>query len=335
MSNKEFVLERTKTQFKLRGIVSGTQNEFFFNEGTINSGKNEGKRYKSVRFKVATSPNNRISVELFGMERDKVYPYSSKDKKTIELPWNKRFNPPDGYKVIGVGVGLEQDEEGNTVRKNYTDYDAVEAIKRNLHDGDCVQISGEIQFQQYVKNDETFLSTKYVIKNIFRQDEIDFEDEKFEPLHSFQADIVVVDSEYDKDENKIYLNTYHIPYNNDGDVWVPAKYVVDCSNVSEKFAKNMKGLKFGDFITVYGHCINGMVLEEEEEDEWGGVKPKGFNVSGQSFNELQITGVDAETFVKKRYREDDFVVKQEFASKEDDAENPFIDSNGQNPFEDR
>jgi single-stranded DNA-binding protein len=331
-------LVQTKSNFTFKGIVDGLDKDNAWKEDTIGKGKSKGKAYRAIRFQLQTSPTNKLSVELFGMEQDYVYPYSKAEKKSKKTEFSKRNNLPKGYHIIGINVGLEQNEAGKNIRKSLVDYDAAEYIWDNLENGDSVTVSGEVAFSTYENSEGTVIDqTKFIIKNIYREkDPINFNDEKFEEVIAFDQEIVFVESEFVKEEGAVYVSGYTIQY---GNKFTPAKFVIrpegnkSIEKTANAFVKKMKG---GDFVKVYGVALNkaetvevdASEVEDDEEDIFGGVKPKGYekNAITSYTQELRITGADGSTYVKSLYDLDtDFVIEElveeevDFGDDDDDS----------------
>lgn len=334
-------LTQTKGSFTLKGIVSGMTNQYAFREDEVKNGKNKGKTYRAIRFMVQTSLTNKIPVEMFGMELDYVYPYK-KGKKgekghTIRNhPFSKRNDLPAGYTLIGINVGLEQDEKGKNIRQSLVDFDAVEYIYDNLNDGDSVYLTGELQFTSYVNSDgEEVDQTKYIIKQVFHEkNPIDLEAEDFEEVCAFEQEIVFTGSEVVKEDKSVIVRGYTVSY---GDKFSVAEFVIrpDGDKDIEKTAKTFAGkkIKFGDTMKVFGMCLNKaetveVEVEKNEDDMFGGKKPKGLekNAITTYTTELQVTG--ASDYKGAVYTEDDFVVEEEEELVSNDAtntEDPFAD----------
>jgi single-stranded DNA-binding protein len=342
-------LVQTKSAFTFKGIVDGMGNENAWREDSIGKGKNKGRSYRAIRFLLQTSKFNKLSVELFGMEQEFVYPYSKAEKKSMKVPFAKRDNLPKGYHLIGINVGLEQNDGGKNIRKSLADYDAAEYIWENLNDGDSVTVSGEVTFSTYENSEgELINQTKYAIKNIYREKQpIDFDvvneegESTFEEVNAFEQEVVFVGSEFDKDEGAVYVTGYTIQY---GNKFTPAKFVIrpegnkNIEKTANAFVKKMKG---GDFVKVYGIALNkaetieidSSEVEDNDDDIFGGEKPKGLGKSAITsyVNELRITGADGSTYEKGLYDLDtDFVIEElveeeniNFGSDEDDDEIDF------------
>ena len=346
-------LVQTKSLFTFKGIVDGMDNENAWREDSIGKGKNKGKAYRAIRFLLQTSKFNKLSVELFGMEQDFVYPYNKAEKKSMKVPFSKRDNLPKGYHLIGINVGLEQNEStGKNIRKSLADYDAAEYIWDNLNNGDSVTVSGEVVFSTYENSEGAIIDqTKYTIKNIYREkNPIDFDEVKevdgeevnvFEEVNAFEQEIVFVGSEFDKDEGAVYVTGYTIQY---GNKFTPAKFVIrpegnkNIEKTANAFAKKMKP---GDFVKVYGIALNkaetieidSSEVENDEEDIFG-ERPKGLGKSAITnyVNESRITGADGSTYEKGMYDLDtDFVIEELVEEEVDfgsDGEDEDIDFGG-------
>jgi hypothetical protein len=348
---KKVELKQTKGQFKAVGIVNRISNDNAYREGEIEQGRYEGREYRSIRFGVKTSETNELFVEMFGMELDDAYiykPATKKDKEkgkkgtTKKIAFDERDEVPEGYSIIGITVGLERDEKNKQVRQNLVNYDAVEYVFENLEDGDSVFVSGDIEYSEY----EGKKQTKYVIKNISKtKDEVNFDDEKFDEMTSFEQEIVFVDASMDKEEGKLIVIGRVINY---GGTYMDIPFVIN-EEKYPKLVKNFKKrLKFGDFIKVFGNCVNRAEKVEteidEDEDDWGGGgKPKGFGGTvTHRTTEMEIIDVDSATFEAGKYEEDDFVKAKNLLvddeeDEDEDSENPFAedeDDSDDDPFSD-
>jgi len=308
-------LEQTKGKIKLVGKVVGISDK----EKSLREGfTKDDKKFQSISFYVQTSTNNRIRVEMFGMERDNVKAYSRKAKESKDVPWSKRHDNHGDYKVMGVNLKLEEDKDGKLQRKVLVEYDAVDYILNNLNEEDVIQLDGEIDFQQY-ENDEGEVkrSTKFIIKSVTKKDiELDFDDEDFKEEAIFEQEIVVLETEKLSDENKVLVNAKVVKYNGDT---ADADFIVD-ETTHPKLANNItKRFSLGDFIKVYGRIASIAVEDDaeevvEDEDDWGGdddIK-ESFKYITNFVRELRITSVDSTTYEKNKYNENDL-----FSSDED------------------
>ncbi|MGI6227715.1 MAG: hypothetical protein ACOYJ1_15855 [Peptococcales bacterium] len=328
---QDFKLQQTKGRFKVAGIVYGLDRDNAYSEGTS---EKTGKDWRSLQFKVKTSLTNEVYVEAKGFEQDFVWPYSKKYKEAKKIPWNNRFNLPDSYHLIGVSASLERDDKGNLVRENFTDFDGTEYLYNNMVNESSVYISGEIEHSQYDAQDGNKVKqTKYIVKNIsLTKQPIDFESEKFTELASFEQSFVFVEKIIDRDEGKMHITGYIINY---GDKWVPAQFVVNMTEENAKLVNNInRKLKFGDLVTAVGLIRNELEeVEIQEDDEWGGMSPDGFNKAGSRvIKEMLITNITGHE--PKKYKEEDFVESvtyqqggtdflNEDYEEDDDSELPF------------
>jgi hypothetical protein len=312
--------EQTKGQFKLIGKVKGIQNENALKEGTT---KNDDP-YKALSFFIETSPKNAIKVELFGMEREHVYFYSSKAKQSKKVAWDKRNSAIKEYKLIGTRMGLEKDGEKNK-QVMMVEWDAIDYLVDHLKEGDSVFVNGTIDFQNYKdKEGNDKESKRYTLSGISRTKKpVDFDAEDFSEMASFEQDTVVTDVFVD--EGKLTIGAKIIDYKGES---VDTSFVVDPEHVigkekdgspktCKKLAQNMKKrLKWGDQIKLFGLCINAVeeveVEAEVEEDDWGGEMPAGQGDTIRNYiQELRVTAVDSTSYEPKKYTEEDFFSQDE------------------------
>lgn len=331
-------LIQTKGSVKINGILVGFDGENTFREGKTKNG--EGLPYRSASLSVKTSPTNVVyNLDAFGQEDNdrKVKVFSNKggEKRSLEIAFKDRNDIPDGFTAFGFGTvrtAIEKDSNNKAVIKNYFTYDAVEKIKEALKDGDSVWVNAEFSPNTYVKDGETRTTVKYAVNGIgLSKNEINFEDEEFKEVASFEQELVVVNVDLDKETKKVYVTGRLIKYNK---TWDDIVFVVD-GNKYEKLAINInKKFKFGDFVKVQGIILNGTVMEEVEEKsdgfDWGGEEPQGVQKFTKSkISELQITNVVSHE--AKKFKEEDFFVDDQdpFNS---DGDSPFDDDAGENPF---
>ncbi|MEH6848074.1 hypothetical protein [Bacillus thuringiensis] len=333
--NQDTKLEQTKSKVKLQGVITRLST----NDNACTMGKTAtNKEYKSLRFMIKTADKdgtvNEVPVELFGMEQDNVYAYSRDKGEGQMFPFGNRNNLPDGYHMFGVRINLG--EEG----QNLHAYDAVDELFNNLQDGMEVYMNGHIELSKYKGKDEVEREQKrFVIESIGAlKNGIDFESEEFVETAVFEQEMVIVDVDVDKKEKKAFVTGRTISY---GDKFNDGSFVINFGDDEElkDLAKIFSKLGFGDFLKVHGTVINrAETVETEEEEEpkldksnpfakhAGKEKHKSLNTrtTKNFINELRIEGVDASTFEKKKYKEEDFVVavKEE---KVTTTENPFLD----------
>lgn len=321
------MLEQTKGNFKLAGVVSGLEDDRAITQGIIKNGANAGKQWRSLKFRVNTSATNQIPVELFASEQEFAYFYNFTKKETQKVPFEQRHNKYKGSSIIGTTISLARDEKGNLVRENFAEYDGVEEIFEKLNNGDSVYITGELQHSEYTSemSGETIQQTRYSIRSIsLNRRPINFDEDNFVEVASFEQELVVTDVLDDSDTGKVYLNANIINY---GDRIVPAQFVINpaLDAGQRKLARSiLKRCKYGDFMKVYGQCVNALEtveVEAEIDDDWGGSLPAGYNVGTNVVRELLVTGIDSASYEPQKYTEEDF------------SKNSF-DVGTKNPFDD-
>jgi hypothetical protein len=278
------------------------------------------------------------------METDTVFSYNKEKKQTMKHPWAKRHDTlPEGYDLIGNQLGLIKDEKGKNIKTILVNFDAVEYIRKNLVNGDSVWLSGEIEFGTYEKDGKVRPQTKYVLKQIYKSsDPIDFKAEGFEEKSVFTQGLIINDIEKDSETGKVLVHGFTIAYK-DKDTNKPVAtngLVINPDHPNfEKFSNKFLGLKYGDFLEVVGSIRNEAVIEDapedEEEDEWGSVKPSGFENKGVKYtvSELVITGVTPGSYESEKYTEDDLAadaVEETFGKST--SSDPFSDDDDELPF---
>lgn len=276
-------LQQSKGIFMIKGIIEGKDNPANgngFKSGTVEKGKSKGSKYNSIKFKLKTSKDNMIPVELFGMEKQKAYFYNKKLKKTVAVDWAKRkMKAPEGYNLI------------------VPEFDVAESINTEYKDGDVIRIVGEFQFSTYTDKFGTVKpQTRYVIKQIHpSQDKIDFNDPDFKELNEFSQDIIV--NSVDVEAKVLYVNANIIGYANSVNT---TTFEVNTATAHPAFINTLKSMKFGDFIRVIG-VINHKIINEETDGAFGKQIIKDYKKS------LEIIGADPASYEKKKYKESDFV----------------------------
>lgn len=340
-------LKQTKGSFRAIGIVNRIANDGAYKEAEFDKGKNQGKEYRNLRFGVKTSETNELFVELFGMEKDAFALKDTtkeereelkKQKKkvpTMKLSFEERDNVPEGWTLLGVKVGDYEDEDSDKKKvkvETYVEFDAVDEIFNTFEDGDSISVSGDLNFREYEnQQNEKVKQVQYSIKYASKLAKpVDFEDEKFEEMSSFEQEIIFVGSNYDKKTQKLQVIGRTIDYKGD---FFDYPFVIDTTNEAVKQVAQAfhKKLKFGDFVKVMGLCINKTETVEKEVSDTnssifgdGGLAPKGQGKPvTQRVTEMQITAVDLQSFVQKKYKAEDFVVEEELLEEENTENNPF------------
>jgi len=323
-------LQRTYGNFKVYGEVQGLKRKYAFKDEPTKSG-NYPKH--ELNFNVKTSKDNIVSVQLDGLDfgNVRITPQDRDDKQTKDLDRtpNVYDNIPEDWQVMmGVNVGLEQNDDGENIKKEMDSFDAAKYIYENLNDGDVVFISGRLEINAYTnRNDEKVVQMQHVISRIYKSNkEFDPSVEDFKEVSSFDQNLIINDVDLDKKEMKAYVHSYLV-YNKDKD-FVPFTFWVD-GNKNAKLGSNLSKLKFGTQMKFEGNLLS-TVKYREETDEWGS-SPSGYekrSIDGVD-KSYEITKGLPETMEEEKYTEDDFVKEDPNSGKE----NPFANDAQENSNE--
>lgn len=279
-------LPQTKGTFQVRGKVVGTDKDKFYIEKMTKN----NKPWRSINFGVQFDSEKTLYVGTNGMERDNVY-FCKKiedgktDKKVI--PWKDRFNyHEEGYRMIGVNVGVEKttDENGNTVnnKKTLTDYDSCKEISDHLRDDMSVFVKGNLEFSTYQDSHRTKFVTSQVS---LTKDDVDFEKEEFHPVADFTQMIVFMGVTPNKEKTRATVEAKIVTY----DTIEDAEFIIEDMNLARMFAKQLKpytGIK------VWGRISVEKDTEEVETTDCWGKKNNMDKVDSPTIRELIIEGAD-------------------------------------------
>lgn len=108
---------------------------------------------RKVQFNVETAMSNELKVELFGMEQESVWPFSSKHRKASKVAWadrnNKEKYPDDTYHLIDP------------------DWDKAEKIKGEVEAGKWVEVKGHYEPNEFTNDDgDLFKNVRRVIDSV-------------------------------------------------------------------------------------------------------------------------------------------------------------------------
>ena len=306
MAERIITLPETKGNFKLRGIVSGTQRDKFYTEKITQSGKD----MRITNFTVKTNENSDIQVSLNGMERDKAFFYKRAEKKgekgeVKKIPFADRHNfKEEGFKPIGINIGLSKkiDEKGREINdsKTMVEYDAVKEIKENMEDGLSVFVKGNLEFSNFQKEDGTVVrNTRFTPSQVSLCGEVDFKDEEFKEVNDFKQQIIFMGIEMDDsnpEDKKGLVSAKIVTYSTIEE----AEFVVRDKGLFNTFKKNLKPYTS---IIVWGKINNKVEIEEvTENDVWG--EESSFDTPNRNYiRELVITGADPNSIDKETYSE--------------------------------
>jgi hypothetical protein len=250
--------------------------------------------------------------------------------ETETVAWANRYKfNKEGYRMIGVNVGLEKtkDENGKSVndKKTLTPFDACEYINANMKDDSSVFIRGALDFSSFTDSEGNVRrSVKYVPNQVSLCQDVVFADysDDNKPVHDFTQNIVFMGIEKEKDSDdkltgRAIVSAKIVTYN---DI-IDTEFIILDSKLAGVFNKNLKAYTA---ITVHGKIeVSHAVQEVVEEDCWGEANSMN-SVSNPTKVELIITGatpstIDKETYTEKNVNE---AIKKIRASKE--ADNKFV-----------
>lgn len=319
-NNKGLGLQQSRGYFQARGIVNGVDRDSFYKEITTKN----GKPMRMINFGLEIEKGKSIYISLNGMERDKVFFSKREDGKTTtkDVKWSERntFKEKD-YRLIGVNLGLEKvlGSDGSSQNKKMTlvEFDACKYINERLEDGMSVFVRGSIEYSTYKDKHQI----KFVPQQISLCKDIDFEDEKYEPIAAFEQDIVLTGITKNKDEGNFVLSAKTIGYNSVEDIEMKMEGRL------EKLAKNLK--KNSDFVAmrVSGNIVvsqNAEEVEDDEDDEWGDPNPMK-STYAPTTRELFVVHVDKDTVDKELYSEEEIEQAIAKVKSAEQAKNDFGD----------
>ena len=316
-----FDLPQTKGEFQIRGNASGVlKNNFFTTKKTKNNSD-----MNLLNFGVKFDDGQTAYLVLNGMVNKSVYYYSATDKKTQEVAWNNRHNvPADGYRLIGVNVGLETTEDENgkkvNIKKTLTEYDAAKYISDYLKDDMPIYTRGALEFNSFVDKDGNVQRKSKLVPNQVSlcSREIDFESEDFESLADFKTTIVFESIEKEKDEKeketgRFIVNALSIGYSDITD----ATFIVEDTTLANLMRKNLKAY---NALEVTGKFKSTIIVETvQAEDEWG--QKSSFDRANNPVKfELVITGAKPSTIDRETYTEDNIAEARKAIANKDKVE---------------
>lgn len=299
----EHGLRLTPGSFQMRGIVTGTRQQNFFNEKTFDN----GNKMRAVNFGVKYDTNKAIYPTIQGFTRSDVY-FSKKNEKAQKVAWAQRLTYGEqhpGWNIIGINVGLTKNEDGKNIVKHLTEYDAAQYIKENLKDDASVFVRGNLEFRSYTntKTDEVKRICNFAATQVSLCADVDFSAEEFDPMHEWTQEIVYtgIDKETDaegKQTGRFILSGYVVAYN----AIEPVSFIV----TNAKFAQNIrKKLKPYQSIQCHGKIEITHAIEEvaTTTDDWGD-KSKMERASAPSIKELICTGANPDTIDTESFSEE-------------------------------
>ena len=310
MAKRILSLPETKGEFKVSGIVTGTEkgDKFFKSIKT-----KANKDMNLVNFGLNVEKNSTVYISLNGMAKDEVYFYKKADKKagetkgtTKKVAWvdRYRFNE-EGFKLLGLNIGVTKklNEKGEEVNDNKTlaEFDACKQIADNLKDGQSTFVRGNIEYSSY-KDDKGNVkrSTKFVPSQVSLCKDIDFEKEDFKPQSQFKQTIIFesIDmDDSDKNDPKARVTAKIVTYNS----IESAEFIIKQKALYNSFKKNLKPYTS---IKVWGEIKNSVKTEEVTETDCWGEENTFDKVSTPTIRELIITGADPSSIDTETYSEE-------------------------------
>lgn len=317
-----FDLPQQKTEFQMRGIVTGVEKKNFFTNKKTKSGAD----MNMLNFGVEFDDKQTAYLTLNGMERNSVYYYSSKDKQTKEVKWADRNKTPgENYRLIGVSLGLERNEEDDgNIKYNMTEYDAAKYASQHLQDEMSVFVKGSVEFDSYqTEKGETKRTTKLVPSQIsLCSKPVNFEEEDYEVLADFKTNLVFESIEQEKDEAGKPTGRYIVNALNVGYATITnTEFIVLNAELASKLKKNMKSNWAIEATGVFTSTVLTETVESDE-DEWG-EKSSFDRVSAPRKFEMIITGCKPATINKEDYTEDAIAEARKAIANKDKAEKSF------------
>lgn len=319
----EHGLPMTEGQFKVRGLVSGTQKgDKFFSQKT----QKNGFERNTVSFPVKTSEDNEVYVQISDSEKEDAFFYKKSDVKgepgvTKKISWGQRKNfKEEGFNPIGVIVGLEKDENNKNVSKSMFEYDAAEYLSKQLKDDMAVMIVGELEFSsnegENGKNRYKKLKIKKIYNSVVDFTNEDFKEESFFKQKCLFMEIVQAkkDNKPDTEDPRWIVKAKIVTYKTLEDI----EFTIRNKTLANNFKKHLKAY---NRISIYGAINNKRMAEEVENtssDDWGGESdPFNFVGTPRKF-EFEIKGIDTKDIDTKTYSEEivinAFKAQDEFGS---------------------
>lgn len=207
---------------------------YFDRSGTSKS----GNPYTSVTFSVASTPNNRGFVEIFGMERDTIKTLDT-NKNKIEIDWDDR-NEEGVLKTVLQKNVMNFTEDG---RKEFiADLDVANFIKDHIFELDKKKVTVTGQVSKDFYNGKA--RDRFVVQSIYTADDnvktgLNILGDFFFTKDSFDA------SEWKK-EHKILIDGYTKEYvaTEKKNMYVPRQLVFDCSKIDFDNEKHVNLVKY-------------------------------------------------------------------------------------------
>lgn len=314
MANKKHDLQQTRGVFQLAGVVQGVSKDKFYVDTVTKS----GKPFRAINFGVEIEKGKVIYISINGMEQDKVY-FNKRNQETNktevkDVPWSERFSfNEEGWRLIGVNLGLKKGEDGKNIKVTRTPFDACHTISECLEDGVSVFVKGDIEYSTYVSNGTTKRSVKFVPNQIsLLSKDLDLEDLEYEGQANFEQRIVFTN--IDKADDAFKLSAKIVNYNSIED----AEFVVRDAKLASIFKKNLKPY---NAIDVHGAIdVSEDVSQVQNDDDIWGEASKMQVVNKPIRRDLLITGASKSSLDTELYTEEKIMMAVKALTQEKEVE---------------
>ena len=184
-----------------------------------------GQPYTSVTFSVASTPNNRGYVEIFGMQRDTIKTFDN-DNNKIEVDWDDR-NDEGVLKTVRQKNVMNFTEDG---RKEFiADFDVANFIKDHVFELDKkkVTVTGQVNKDFY----NGAARDRFVVQSIY------VADDNVKTGLNIMGDFFFTKDSFDttdwKKEHKLIIDGYTKEYvaSEKKQMYVPRQLIFDCSKL--------------------------------------------------------------------------------------------------------
>lgn len=273
-----------------------------------------GKPMRKIQFNVETAMSNELKVELFGMEQQSVYPYSSKHKNAVKVAWNDRLDktkfPDETYHLIDP------------------DWDKAEKIGTEVEPGKWVEVKGHYEPNEFTNEDGTvFKNVRRVIDSVtiiengqelkIGKDKInyvtDFSSPDFKEVNYMNMQVGIVSTYADDNQGFTKVNGTILTYGKDRSEPKDIEFVVyqtEAVDGKKSLADAFASLERLDFIEVTGVDNNRATfayvpIEENlaEDDPFADVdesnkQTRMERVTNGTKKGLEITGYVAGTLIR-------------------------------------
>jgi len=300
------------------------------------------KPYKKLQLIVETAPTNELKVELFGMEQDYVYPFSSKHQQVAKVGWSDRYNkekyPDETYHLISK-----------------PDWDKIDEYAKVLEKDVWVEVKGHYEPQEFTSEDgKQSLFVRRVINELkivhdgqeIKQgrDKItyvtDFANPEFTEVNYFSMQVGIRSTYQDENTGDTKVNGVYLMYGKDRSEPVDVELMVyqkETPKGKRSLADAFATLEYGDFIEVFGRDNNRAEFEYRpvevivEDDPFADIDESQKQIRYERValgtkKGLEITGVVAGTLIRNFLTEEEMTKSAQVTT-----ESPF-EQNNEDPF---